>query len=44
MEKKAENIPKQNEIVFHDRTTIAPNPFKKMDYDRDSIMRELERG
>lgn len=44
MEKKPENIPKEEEIVFHDRTTIAPNPFKRIDYEIDSIMRELERG
>lgn len=42
--KNKKPVPKEHEVVFHDRTTIAPNPFKKMDYDRDSIMRELERG
>lgn len=42
--KNKKPVKKNNEVVFHDRTTFAPNPFKQMDYERDSIMRELERG
>ena len=31
-------------MVIYDKTNIDANPFKQMDYDRDSIMREIEGG
>lgn len=37
-----EEATSEHVMVIYDRTNIAPNPFKQMDYDRDSIMREIE--
>lgn len=31
-------------LVSYDKTNIAPNAFKQIDWERDSIMRELEGG
>lgn len=35
--KKAEAV-----LMSYDKTNIAPNPFRKMDWEIDSIMREIE--
>jgi hypothetical protein len=33
---------RQPEMVFHDKNTIARNPMAKVDYDIESIMREID--
>ena len=48
MKEKDFSIPVQSnekaEVVLmsFDKTNIAPNPFRKMDWEIDSIMREIE--